>query len=214
MIREKNSLIHRWRSSLEKGGLMDYEKRAKQMVIESSKIYIDNIDEVTIIEIGSVTNSLIEAIKKAYQYHLVEYWQNFEKFMEKYIIGLTPDGKLKAGSFFGQSQCYELGVGLKELSICFKGKNPMTAETGDLFRKLINTNYGTNIPLTGVEEAALKEYESVAFGTDTDKKDQAFICLKEIQRDAGALKNGGDYYILATNQNYQEAKARCSGRSI
>lgn len=49
---------------------------------------------------------------------------------------------------------------------------------------------------------------------DEIAKDEAYVRLAEVQRDSGKLKNGTDYYLLATNQQYQEAKARCSRKSL
>lgn len=209
----QNSLISRCSERLNEGGLRDFEERAMTMVIDDSQSYIDNIDEVAKIKIGATTNSLIKAIQTAYKIHLNEYWQDFEGFVDEHVVGMTPDGKLKNGIYFGQSECLTLGIGVDDLS-CFKGCNPMSDEVCDVFRRSINDNYGTNIPMAGVEEAALQEYEEVAFTGDEEAKDNAFTHLKEVQRDSGTLMNGGTYYLLATNQQYQEAKDRCAGRVI
>lgn len=209
----KTNTMQRVMQKLANGGLTDFEEKASNMVIQDCQSSIENIGEVTTIEIGAETNSLIKAIQTAYQFHLTDYWQNFERFVNEYVTGLTPDGKLKNGSYFGQNQCFTLGVGINEL-ICFKGRNPMDYETGDLFRQIINANYGTHIPMNGVEQKALRDYEAVAFGDDEIAKAEAFMHLKEVQRDSGALKNGGTYYTLATNQSYQEAKTMCTGKSL
>lgn len=199
---------------LEKGGLKKFEEEANKQVIQNCQSKIENIDEVTTIEIGAVTNSLIESMQTAYSYHLTDYWSDFEKFIDKYVLGLTPDGKLKDGPYFAKSQCYDLGVGINEL-LCFKGKDPMSGKTGDLFRQIINTNYGTNIPMSGIEEQALQDYNAVAFGDDEIAKAKAFVHLREIQRDSGSLRNGlGNYHLLANDQAYQDAKAICAGKTL
>ena len=210
MIASRNSIMQRAMQDLEKGGLKDWEERAAYITIQECQSNIENIGEVTTIEIGAETNSLIKAIQTAYRFHLTDYWQNFERFIDNYVSGLTPDGERRNGAYFGQSQCLELGVGINEL-LCFKGRDPMNSETGDLFRQIVNANCGTNIPMSGVEQQALQEYESVAFGDDEIAKAQALIHLKEVQRDSGTLRNGGTYYTLATDQNYQDAKAICTG---
>lgn len=213
MKENRLSIMQRAMEDIKNNNLKDFEKTALNMTIQKCQSNIENIEEVTTIEIGAETNSLIKAIQTAYQLHLNKYWDNFENFMDGYIIGLTPEGKPKYGTYFGQEQCYQLGISINEL-LCFKGRNPMSSETEDLFRKIVNTNYGTNIPMSGVEQKALQDYDTVAFGHDEIAKAQAFMHLKEIQRDSGKLKNGGLYYTLATNKDYQNAKAICTGRSL
>lgn len=209
----KISTLQRAKQALDKGDLEYFEKQTTNKIIQNCQSNIENIEEVTTIEIGAETNSLIKAIQDAYKIHLEEYWQDFERFAEEYVTGLTPDGKRKDGAYFGQSQCLELGIGIDELS-CFKGHDPMKGETGDLFKQVINTNYGTNIPMNGVEQQALEDYRTVAFGDDKTTKAQAFIHLREIQRDSGSLRNGVIYYTLATDKKYQEAKAICSEKKL
>lgn len=214
ILQSKKALIHRCSQELKNKGLKDFEKKALNMVIRDSQIYLDNIDEVTTINIGATTNSVINSIQTAYKHHLVDYWQDFKSFADKYIVGMTEDGNFKRGSFFAQHECYSLGIGIKELATCFEGRDPMKAEAGNLFRQLINANYGTNIPMEGVEQQALNDYGAVAFGSDPVAKDKAFVHLKEVQRDAGSLQNGGDYYLLVTNNEYQEAKTRLAGKKL
>lgn len=191
-----------------------FDKTASDMIIQKSQSYIENIEEVAAIEIGAETNSLIEAIQTAYQRNSTEYWQNFEKFIDEYVLGLTSEGKLKSGFYLGQNQCLSLGITSVNDLLCFKGRDPMKAETCDLFRQFVNNNYGTNIPMSGVEQQAKQDYEAVASGKDEIAKAQAFIHLKEVQRDSGKLKNGGFYYILSSDKNYQDAKTICAGRSL
>lgn len=194
--------------SIASGTLSEEEKNAYNKVISECQSYIDNIDEVAIIEIGADINDLIGCIQKAYKFHLNAYWDNFEKFISDYVIGVNPDGRAMA---FGSDLCYELGIDASDL-LCFKGCNPMSAEAGDLFKQSVNSKCGTNIPMSGVEEQALKEYETLAFSDDELEKSKAYVRLKEIQRDSGLLKNGSTYYILENNQAYQKAKSECSGR--
>ncbi len=205
--------IQRTTERLEKSELKDHEKKGLEMALQNYQNNLDNIDEVTTIEIGAATNSLIKGIQTAYSFHLPEYWRNFEEFVDKYVTGLTSDGNLKNGSYFGKQQCYELGLSKSDL-LCFKGNNPMNTNPGDIFRQNINVNYGTNIPMSGIEQQALQEYESAVFSGDDVAKDQAMIKYKEIQRDAGSLKIGPEYHPLATDQNYQEAINRVSGRTF
>ena len=213
ILNSKYSLMSRCQDAID-GGLNEFDERINRRVIQACQTYIENIDEVTTINIGATTNSLIRTIQKAYHHHLTDYWENFEKFASENIVGTIENGIERRARFNSTGECLKLGIGVGELSSCFKGKDPMNPETGDLFRNLINSNYGTNIPMAGVQKQALKDYEAVSFGTDQHAKDKAFVTLKEAQRDAGSLQNGGDYYLLATNQEYQAAKARLSGRNL
>ena len=210
--KSKISLMQQAMQKLKQGGLKDYEKASANMMIRECQSVIENIDEAATIEIGAHTNSLIKSIGLAYTAHSNEYWQNFEEFINKYVLGLTPDGKEIPGMYFGQSNCLALGVGIKELS-CFKRISPTSKEAGDLFRNVINANYGTNIPMSGIEEQALQNYYAVAV-TDVIAKAQAYVHLMEVKRDSGELMSGGNYFLLATNQDYQNAKAMCTGKKL
>ena len=182
-------------------------------IFKQLKDEIDNAEEITTIEIGASTNALIEAIKKAYRHYLYDYWHDFDKFMNEYIIGITPDGKYKSGTHYGTYECLLLGIGIEELS-CFRGKNPLCAGTCNFFRDIVNANFGTNIPMSGVEYQAMNNYKDVIFSNDTEAKDKALICLREVQRNSGSLKYDGEYHLLSTDKEYQDAKARCSGSHI
>ena len=178
--------------------------------IEAQEKMLRNIDEFAVMEIGSTTNDLIEQIQLAYQLYPDEYFKDPESFITNRIIGYTPDGKRLDRTSYGLGQCIELGITLNDLSF-LKDRRPVDQETADMLRKNVNNILGTDIPLSGVEEQALKDYES---SEDELSKAEAYVRLKELQRNSGKLKNGGTYFFLADNQNYQEAKAMCSGRQL
>ena len=203
------SMVYTKIRTLENSGKSN-EETIKERLIKNYLRQIENIEEIATIEIGYSTNKLIRVIQRAYKYYFDEYWQDFDNFMEKHIIGVTPDGKLLSGERFGTYECLLLGLGIEELS-CFKGKDPLSDGTCNLFRSYINANYGTNIPMAGVEHQALNNYKEVAFRSDSEAKDKAFVKLREVQRDSGALKLGGEYHLLSTDKAYQEAKARTYG---
>lgn len=203
------TLMQRYMKELENGGLADTE--ATKRTIKAVRSYLENIDEVTAIEIGAQTNSLIEEIRKEYLLNPDYYYQNFEGFIDD-IIGLTKDGKPKPGAGHSQEPCLLLGVGINELQL-FKGESPIGNKSADLFKQIINANYGTNIPTSSVEQQALQDYEAIP-SRDEIPKAQAYVHLSEIRRDAGKLKNGGTYNLLANNKAYQEAKAKCAGRQL
>ncbi len=178
--------------------------------IEAQENMLRNIDEVAVMGIGSTTNSLIEQIQIAYQLYPDEYFKNPESFITNRIIGYTPDGKRLDRTSYGQAECVELGITLNDLSF-LKDRRPVDQETADILRKNVNNIFGTDIPLSGVEEQALKAYET---SEDELSKADAYVRLKELQRNSGKLKNGGTYFFLADDQKYQESKAMCSGRQI
>lgn len=199
---------------IEKGKLYNvYNDGYCKRVIQECKAYLDNLDEVTTIEIGASTNEIIDAIKSAYQFDSVAYWQDFEKFISDYIVGLTPDGNLTRGLYLGYCPCHKLGVGVNEL-LCLKDQSPIFYNFGDSFRKMINDHYGTNIPMAGIEQQALYDFESARLSDGSEYDIEAFVRLKELQRDSGSLKIGGSYYILATDQMYQDVKAKCRGKKL
>ena len=202
ILRAKHNLMSRCQYEIKAGRLDDDEERVRRMVIRNRQLYIDNIDEVTTINIGATTNSLIRTIQKAYQQHSTDYLENFERFATEYIVGIIDNGEIKRQSQFVNSSgnCNKLGIGVDELATCFKGKSPMDNESGDFFRQLINLNYGTNIPMAGVQEQLLKDWKTSVYyesGSDQKTKDTAFVKLREAQRESGLLQNGGDYYLLA-----------------
>lgn len=187
---------------LEKSNLDVYARSAKNRAIEEYKRDIDNIEEIAIIEIGASANNFIRGMQTAYQAHPNDYSQNFEKFIDDYVL---------SGGLL-QKERGTLGIGKDEL-LCFKDRNPMSNETGDLFRQIVNANFGTNIPMSNDEQEALQAYENV------DRKDklataEAFVHLKEIERDSGALKTGESYYPLVSDELYQEAKAICQREAV
>ncbi len=197
------------RETLGKENTSDFEKEVANSLLENAENNIEHLEEITTIEIGAETNSLIQAIQTAYKINLNEYWENFENFLDKYVVGITSDGHLKNGAYFGQSQCLKLGISRDDLS-CFKGKDPLQNEAADFFRQKINAQFGTTIPMSSEEKKAYDDYNEVVFGSDELAKEKAFVQLKEIQRDSGTLRNGNTYYILSTNEAYKNAKASLS----
>lgn len=198
-LRVTNAMIEKAR--LENDKLLE---AAGKRSIETIHTSLDNIDECTAIYIGSCTNHLIESIKKAHDIYTLEYYKDFDAFLKKYILASG------AGAFIdAQSYCLHLGVGIKELQ-CFKGCDPNKDEPGDLFRQIINVNYGTNIPMA----ADLRYVKQEELATSENDKD--LVYGKEILRDAGdeRVYRNGLFYPLAVDQEYQEAKARISGKTI
>lgn len=191
--------IDRMNNELAQGGLKDHEVESNNTVIRNFQSYADNIDEVVTIDIGAYVNGLIGDIQREYKAHISYYWDGFERFVDEYL----------SKNYY----CNLLGIDATDL-LGFKGRDPMSDETCDFFRQFVNSKCGTNIPMSGTLEQAKKEYEEALMNGDEIAKDEAYVRLAEVQRDSGKLKNGADYYLLATDQQYQEAKARCSRKSL
>ena len=203
------AILQRYESKIA-GGLTDSTEAAiANNVIKNCQTYLDNLNEIALIEIGFVTNSLIQAIQTAYNIHLQEYNQDIDGFMNRYITGFTPDGKPRPGSFLGQSQCLQLGISVAELSSCFRGISPMNNESGNKLRQMVNVSCNTKIPTKEELDQARREYES-ALRDEEEKRNKALMHFREMQRDAGLLRNGGMYYPLTVDPIYQEAKKKVS----
>lgn len=211
------TIMARNKNRLTQGKLEDWKKTVLEKSIQDCENYIENIDEVTIMEIGAATRDLIEAIRSAYNIYLTEYYQNFERFMNEHVMGLKADGSPKEGglSYFGQIPCWTLGININDL-MCFKGHNPMSVETADMFKKTVNANFGTHIPMAIEMQQAMDDYINSSHMDNNVmvSSPKALVHLRELQRDAGTLKNGGSYHLLATDLEYQTAKQIGAERSL
>ena len=191
--------INRMNNELTQGGLKDHEVETNKTVIGNFQTYVDNIDEVVTIDIGAGVNGLIDDIQKQYKAHVSYYWASFEKFVDEYL---------------SKNYYYNLlGMNINDL-LGFEGRDPMNDETCDFFRQFANSKCGTNIPMAGTLEQAEKEYAEAYMSGDETAIDETYVHFAEVQRDSGKLKNGSDYNLLAVNQQYQEAKARCSEKNL
>lgn len=192
--------------------LSTIDKSVAELMIQECQNVLENLEEATRIEIGAATNGLIRLMQERYQEFPDLYFELFDDFLEKNITGMDREGN-NVRYCAGVDLCMVLGVTNSELT-CFKDSNPMNSEVGDYFRQMINKNFGTTIPMNGELEKASQDYEFYYSGEDEVMKDQTFIKLKELQRDAGTLKNGPGYFLLGINSEYQEVKAKCTGRNI
>ena len=159
---------------------------------------LDNLDEVTTIEIGSGVNHLIDRIQCAYGKEQAAYHNNFELFMKEFIFD----------SVFVPESIFMLGITMEDLQ-CLKDTLPTERNYGDELRQRVNAVMKTTIPMAMEEEEAIREYENA----DDENKDQAFVKMRETQRDSGSLKLFEHLSILntlANDQEYQEAKNRVS----
>lgn len=171
---------------------------AFEAIIQDTKNNLDNLDEVTTIEIGSGVNYLIKRIQRAYGKDQAAYHNNFESFMKEFIFD----------SVFVPESIFMLGITMEDLQ-CLKDTLPTERSFGDKLRQRVNDVMKTTIPMAMEEEEAIKEFENA---TD-ENKDQAFVKMRETQRDSGSLKLFEHLSILntlANDQAYQEAKNRVS----
>lgn len=200
VLENEKAKIRRAKQRLEEGKYNSQEQKiADEMLIKECTTFINNIDEVVAFEIGRQTNQLIRGFQTAFKYHTSEYFKNFSEFVDNYVRGITPDGKEKNGTFFCQSQCFDLGVGIQELS-CFKDNDPLKEETGDVFRTIVNANFGTNIPMA----AEVKQAEE-AYTTNPCK--ETLMHLMQVRRNSGNNReNMMEVSQLSINQENQEQK--------
>ena len=138
--------------ALERNILTDDERKVINNIIDNCRKNIDNIEEVTIIEIGAEVDDLIKKIQREFSCNPIEYYQDFEGFIAKNILGLKPNN---TGEGNLVKSCTILNINMNDL-LCFKGLNPFYDVVVDSFIKTINDNYGTNIPLSAIEEQILK----------------------------------------------------------
>ena len=139
---------------------------------------------------------------------------NFENFIDKYVLEVSQGNHRRPKMMMSCAEAsHNLGIKYEDIQ-CFKDQDPRKDEAADIFKQIINDNYGTNIPMSEVRNQAYDDYEKVALSGDKVSEANALIHLKEIQRDDGALKNGLIYYTLATDEDYQEAKRICSVNQV
>lgn len=185
---------------------------------------IENSEEATKGKIGTCTNDIIKEMQKLYKDDMRSYFQNFDSLISRKLLALDNSGNrvnLKNwGKVFGEErdigrvfrQASYLGIEFKDL-LCFKGRDPYSAEACDSFKNLINQNFGTTIPMTGEVKMAEEAYDSIPV-TDSYAKAEAFIKMKEMERDEGGYSIANSVCtILSTDQAYLDAKALCGGRS-
>ena len=178
------------------GNNSDSKKTSLIMSAQNLQNYLDFIDEVTTIEIGADTNALIKFIES----NKNEFIKNFDNAVIDFRSG--PFGILMN----------KLGLTSQDLE-CFRN-NILANGTADNFRQLINANFGTNIPLSGVLENLLENYnKALQSGNDLEIA-QAFVNLREAQRDAGVLSNGGVFNLLAYDKEYQHAKELSASKTL
>ena len=81
-------------------------------------------------------------------------------------------------------------------------------------RQDVNEKLGTSIPMANEMHEAEVEYQAALDSGDKELENASLVHLKKVQRDSGKLRNGGKFYLLANDQQYQAAKAQTSGMSL
>ncbi len=175
-----------------------YEKDQTTKIIGVQKMqsYLDNIDEVTIIRIGNDVNRIIEQFQNTIKTNPLNIYNNFYSTVQSWYM-YSPI----------VLELHELDLKLSDFE-CFRTMN--YTEAVNKFIELMNVNFGTNIPLPGAVDEALNEYYEK---TDEHEKAQAFMRLRELQRDSGLLEHAGDFTLLNNDKAYQQAKEICSSKT-
>ena len=178
------------------------------LLIDRYKNYIDNIDEITEIEIGAIVKYIIEKVKEACSRFPTQFFSHFKE-----PVALCLEKNKKA-----VEDVYTiLDISLDDLAEYFQGKNPSDKEVQDQFIEFVNFTLGTRIPKIGVEEEAMSRYlnllkssthDSSSVGEQQTSVDIAcaYCYLKDIQIASGTAKLGGVYSYRASDKEYLQHK--------
>ena len=207
--------MERYKKELEDQRLNEGVKAAAKKNLLFTQHEIENIDELTLIEIGAAVNYLIEKIKMYYRNNGnngTMYFQQFDSFMEEFCLKNVPGRDLVC------IQADLLGLSKEDLQ-CLKDTVPINANFGDELRQKVNFAMGTKIPTS--EEMLMLQTEfnntqRLDINVSEEIKDQALVDYMEMRRNAGMDKRlmPVDSPFLADNPKYQAAKDRLSGRSL
>ncbi len=168
---------------------------------------LDNLDEITIIEIGKCTNRIIEVIQQAYLKNMWQYTNgSFEEFIHRHVTPIKDDGDISIRDRLARFECERIGIGLKDL-LFFKGKDPTKEETVNQFLQIINEDYGVNIPMVGVEKQAQNELLN-SIGKNEVESIENYLRARELARDSGSCG-----IPLEMDAYYQEMKRKRIGKS-
>lgn len=188
-------------------------KNTAKNFIQYNKNDLNHIDEVTTLFIARSVNNLVRDVQFGFYQDMDKYFNNFDIFVDNWVIFTPPKPNVEQ-SFPNHYSIsfYDLGMTKDDLE-CLRGTNPDNIGFGDKLRQKVNDFYGINIPMDGELEKAKRKLSEI---TDTDSIEyaQAFVNLKEVQRDTGEFYNTQGAVIMSNIPQYQEAKARISGRNI
>ncbi len=200
--------------------LVDPKNVADEEVKNTSKNYIqyckrdlDNIDELTTMKIARNINDLIKDIQYGFYQDIDKYFKSFDDFVNDWVIN-TPPVMNEEQSFPNHysTSFYDLGMTKDDLE-CLRGTNPDTIDFGDKLRQKANDFYGINIPMGREVPKAKRELDEIR-DADSIEYAQAFVNLKEKERDAGEFWKGGvGIVIISDIPQYQDAKKRISAKS-
>ena len=199
------NLITKTISDIEDAEKYGKVERIKELKEELQKLesYIANIDEVLTISIGNIAYKILDEFQKNIKKYPMDFYNNFYNIVRTWYTFSPISVELGF-----------LDIKISDLE-CFKSMN--YTEAIAKFIELMNSNFGTNIPLPGAIDEALNEYYEKSINGDEKEKAQAFMNLREIQRDSGLLEiDDGtylDFTLLATDESYQQAKEICSSKT-
>lgn len=158
-------------------------------------------------------NDLIKDIQYGFYQDIDKYFKSFDDFVNDWVIN-TPPVMNEEQSFPNHysTSFYDLGMTKDDLE-CLRGTNPDTIDFGDKLRQKANDFYGINIPMGREVPKAKRELDEIR-DADSIEYAQAFVNLKEKERDAGEFWKGGvGIVIISDIPQYQDAKKRISAKS-
>ena len=103
-------LLTEYQEKLNQPGISEFDQIVANKVVTNAQRNLDNIDEVTTINIGSEVNGLIKQIQYAFSKDGSDYFNQFDKFMEKWVLGeYDKNGNKKPGpAATGYVQCLQV----------------------------------------------------------------------------------------------------------
>lgn len=206
ITQQKYAIVDRFTKILADPNLTIEQINANENVKNIVLDDIENIDIITNMRIGRAINDTIEFVKK-YALKDSSYYENFDKFVNNYMLGLA-----ETGDRYIAPAVDELGMTKEDFEECFKGKNINNPGFGDELRQKANRFYGTSIPMEE-EYKMLKStdprYLKVEI-EDENERNKAIMHWFD-----GIIASGicVDSQILKA-PDYQEAKKNLEGRSI
>jgi len=173
-------------------------KKGLEWALEAMKKELENIDEYTMYQIGNAVYEMLRDLETYYK-------------TEKRTFDLQDLDKGIKNSFLIDRVCArarEMDISLDKLDYYFRNQIPTEKATKDRFIQMVNTNFGTNIPLTGELEELKKEFDEMHI--DDPERDKKLVELIEMRSRAG--RTHSFYTIPSLDENYLAAKERIAAK--
>jgi len=199
LMEKYNEKLHYSRTNRE-------EERLLTLAIHRIEHQLDNLDEITNVEIGACVLDIMDGL---FHYHTFFYnmWMTDEGFSDVLSI-LTSPTNPKCGM-----ACQRLGIAESDLKY-FRRRNPREEQARAEFIRRINTNFGTSIPTSYRDRYDAEEKYSIAQTRKSqEEQDDAFVKFTSMRSVMGEFKECEGSYILKSDiPGYREAEERIQAR--